>query len=207
MDNAIKFLIKINLEVFYKKADYFLQPTRQSIPKATNKDGSVPIIFNLTERKPRSLKAGVVYGTDLGLGAKLGWEHRNFFGSGDKLETSLPVTLGGTSNHFKVDKLKEVGYWDAYNVTEDVDLGIRLYLNGYKVHLINSTTMEEAPTDVATWMAQIARWIKGFIQTLYIFIKAKKDLSKFSIFKICTVYIFGLSTYHCALEAMSLTVG
>jgi len=108
----------------------------------------------------------------------------------------LPVTLGGTSNHFKVDKLKEVGYWDAYNVTEDADLGIRLYLNGYKVHLINSTTMEEAPTDIPTWMAQRARWIKGFIQTLYIFIKAKKDLSKFSALKICTVYIFvGLSTY------------
>tara|TARA_B110000503_G_scaffold142216_1_gene238282 strand:+ start:2383 stop:4113 length:1731 start_codon:yes stop_codon:yes gene_type:complete len=108
----------------------------------------------------------------------------------------LPVTLGGTSNHFKVDKLKEVGYWDAYNVTEDADLGIRLYLNGYKVHLINSTTIEEAPTDVSTWMAQRTRWIKGFIQTIYVFIKAEKDLSKISVLKILSVYIFvGLSTY------------
>lgn len=109
---------------------------------------------------------------------------------------NLPVTLGGTSNHFRVGPLREVGYWDAYNVTEDADLGIRLYLSGYKVHLINSTTMEEAPTDVATWMAQRARWIKGFIQTICVFIKIKKDPKKLSLINICTVYIFvGLSTY------------
>lgn len=108
----------------------------------------------------------------------------------------LPVTLGGTSNHFKIDKLKEVGYWDAYNVTEDADLGLRLYLNGYKVHLINSTTMEESPTTVSVWLAQRTRWIKGFFQTAYIFMKAKKDLSKFNVIKIFTVYIFvGISTY------------
>ena len=52
--------------------------TTPTIPVVTNKDGSVPVIFNLTERKPRSLKAGIGYGTDLGLGASLGWEHRNF---------------------------------------------------------------------------------------------------------------------------------
>jgi glycosyltransferase XagB len=109
---------------------------------------------------------------------------------------NLPITLGGTSNHFKLDKLKEVGYWDPYNVTEDADLGIRLYLKGYKVHLINSTTLEEAPTDVPTWIAQRSRWIKGFLQTLFVFIKMKKDYKRFGILKISTVYIFvGLSTY------------
>jgi cellulose synthase/poly-beta-1,6-N-acetylglucosamine synthase-like glycosyltransferase len=108
----------------------------------------------------------------------------------------LPVTLGGTSNHFKIDKLKEVGYWDAYNVTEDADLGLRLYLNGYKVHLINSTTMEESPSSLPVWLAQRARWIKGFCQTIYIFMQAKKDGGKFGLIKICSVYIFvGLSTY------------
>jgi cellulose synthase/poly-beta-1,6-N-acetylglucosamine synthase-like glycosyltransferase len=109
---------------------------------------------------------------------------------------NLPVTLGGTSNHFKVDKLKEVGYWDASNVTEDADLGIRLYLSGYKVHLIDSTTIEESPTNIAVWLPQRARWIKGFIQTIYVFMRAKKDLTKLNYLQIITVYIFvGLSTY------------
>jgi cellulose synthase/poly-beta-1,6-N-acetylglucosamine synthase-like glycosyltransferase len=44
--------------------------------------------------------------------------------------TGAPVPLGGTSNHFKVSTLREVGGWDAYNVTEDADLGIRLYRSG-----------------------------------------------------------------------------
>lgn len=110
--------------------------------------------------------------------------------------SDLPVTLGGTSNHFKVDKLAEVGYWDAYNVTEDADLGIRLYLNGYKVHLINSITMEESPSSIFVWLAQRARWTKGFFQTAYVFMRAKKDLSKFSRLKIFTVYVFvGFSAY------------
>ena len=38
----------------------------------------------------------------------------------------LPIALGGTSNHFKRSKLVEAGGWDAWNVTEDADLGLRL---------------------------------------------------------------------------------
>ncbi len=108
----------------------------------------------------------------------------------------LPMTLGGTSNHFKVDKLRAVGLWDAYNVTEDADLGLRLYLSGYKVHMIDSITMEEAPSQLDGWLYQRSRWIKGFIQTIFVFMKTKKDYKKFSLIKIFTVYIFvGLSTY------------
>jgi glycosyltransferase XagB len=108
----------------------------------------------------------------------------------------LPLTLGGTSNHFKIDKLKEVGMWDAYNVTEDADLGIRLYLKGYKASMIDSITMEEAPNNLNDWIKQRSRWIKGFIQTIYIFAQSRKDYKKLKALKIFTVYIFvGISTY------------
>ena len=40
----------------------------------------------------------------------------------------LPIPLGGTSNHFRTDALRELGGWDPYNVTEDADLGIRAAL-------------------------------------------------------------------------------
>lgn len=73
---------------YLQKSSLFASTT-PTIPVVTNKDGSVPIIFNLIERKPRSLKAGVGYGTDLGLGASLGWEHRNFLGSGEKVDAEL----------------------------------------------------------------------------------------------------------------------
>jgi len=38
----------------------------------------------------------------------------------------LPMPLGGTSNHFRTRSLRELGGWDAFNVTEDADLGTRL---------------------------------------------------------------------------------
>ncbi len=63
--------------------------TTPTIPQKTNADGSVPVTFNLTERKQKSIKAGVSYGTDLGPGATLGWENRNFFGSGEDLQVNL----------------------------------------------------------------------------------------------------------------------
>ena len=44
----------------------------------------------------------------------------------------LPILLGGTSNHFRTDILRKIGAWDAYNVTEDADLGIRLMRFGYR---------------------------------------------------------------------------
>jgi glycosyltransferase XagB len=78
---------------------------------------------------------------------------------------NLPVPLGGTSNHFKRQALDHVGAWDAYNVTEDADLGLRLARQGWRVGVLASTTWEEAPPTLKTWMAQRTRWLKGWMQT------------------------------------------
>ena len=73
----------------YLQKSSLFSSTTPEIPKTLNPDGSVPIVFNLTERKARSMKAGLNYGTDFGPGAALGWEHRNFFGSGEEAKISL----------------------------------------------------------------------------------------------------------------------
>lgn len=78
---------------------------------------------------------------------------------------NVPIPLGGTSNHFRVQTLREIGGWDPFNVTEDCDLGVRIYKKGYKTVLIDSTTWEEANSNVWNWIRQRSRWIKGFIQT------------------------------------------
>ncbi len=44
----------------------------------------------------------------------------------------VPMPLGGTSNHFPIRVLRKLGGWDAYNVTEDADLGMRLARHGYR---------------------------------------------------------------------------
>jgi len=55
--------------------------------------------------------------------------------------------------------------WDAWNVTEDADLGIRLALAGYRVADLPSATLEEAPATVRAWLKQRTRWMKGYMQT------------------------------------------
>lgn len=77
----------------------------------------------------------------------------------------VPMPLGGTSNHFRTSVLRDIGGWDAFNVTEDADIGIRLSQLGYRVSMLDSTTFEEAPIRVGAWLKQRSRWLKGYMQT------------------------------------------
>ena len=77
----------------------------------------------------------------------------------------LPLPLGGTSNHFRVAALRAVGGWDAHNVTEDADLGLRLYRCGLRAEMLDSVTYEEACCRLWPWLKQRTRWLKGWIQT------------------------------------------
>ena len=77
----------------------------------------------------------------------------------------LPIPLGGTSNHFRRSVLEEVGGWDPYNVTEDADLGMRLYRAGYRTVAAYHATIEIAPDTLPVWMRQRSRWLKGWLQT------------------------------------------
>jgi cellulose synthase/poly-beta-1,6-N-acetylglucosamine synthase-like glycosyltransferase len=77
----------------------------------------------------------------------------------------MPLPLGGSSNHFRTAVLREVGGWDAWNVTEDADLGFRLARFGYRSVTFNSTTSEEAPIRFKAWLGQRSRWMKGWMQT------------------------------------------
>ncbi|WDF79371.1 glycosyltransferase [Mucilaginibacter sp. KACC 22773] len=90
----------------------------------------------------------------------------------------IPIPLGGTSNHFKMDALVELGAWDPFNVTEDADLGVRAYAKGYKIAIINSTTYEEANNEPFNWIRQRSRWIKGYMQTYLVHMRNPAELIK-----------------------------
>lgn len=80
----------------------------------------------------------------------------------------LPMPLGGTSNHFRIDTLRRLGGWDSFNVTEDADLGVRLARRGLKTATIASRTGEEAPLKLDAWLKQRTRWMKGWMLTLIV---------------------------------------
>lgn len=77
----------------------------------------------------------------------------------------LVVPLGGTTLFFRRDILESLGGWDAWNVTEDADLGVRLTRRGWRTELIETTTDEEANCRTLPWIKQRSRWLKGYAMT------------------------------------------
>jgi glycosyltransferase XagB len=88
-----------------------------------------------------------------------------------------PIPLGGTSNHLRKRDVSKLKGWDAFNVTEDCDLGIRLAKQGYTTAIIESTTLEEANSHFWNWYGQRSRWIKGYIQTYLVHMRNPKEFT------------------------------
>lgn len=81
-------------------------------------------------------------------------------------DLDLPFPLGGSSNHFRTSVLRRLGGWDAWNVTEDADIGFRFTRFGYHSETLPSMTLEEAPSTLQSFLGQRRRWCKGWYQTL-----------------------------------------
>ena len=86
----------------------------------------------------------------------------------------MPLLIGGTSNHFRKDALLALGGWDAWNVTEDADLGMRIARAGLRCGVIAAPTYEEAPISLGSWLHQRSRWIKGFMQTWLVLMRTPR---------------------------------
>lgn len=122
----------------------------------------------------------------------------------------LPLTLGGTSNHFRTHILRKIGGWDAHNVTEDADLGLRLARLGFRTGVVESLTHEEANTQLRNWLGQRARWIKGFMQTWLVHmrnpVRTARELGPtgFWTLQALTAGIFFSALFHPFLMALTV---
>jgi cellulose synthase/poly-beta-1,6-N-acetylglucosamine synthase-like glycosyltransferase len=121
----------------------------------------------------------------------------------------LPLTLGGTSNHFRTHILRKIGGWDSHNVTEDADLGLRLARLGFRTGVVQSLTYEEANTQLGNWLGQRARWLKGFMQTWLVHmrnpVRTVRELgpSGFWTLQALTAGIFFSALFHPFLMALT----
>ncbi|WP_375598539.1 glycosyltransferase family 2 protein [Devosia sp. Naph2] len=88
----------------------------------------------------------------------------------------LVMPLGGTSNHFRLETLRALGGWDAFNVTEDADLGVRLARRKLRCATNPSRTFEAAPVHLRPWIGQRTRWMKGWMQTYAVHNRYPLDL-------------------------------
>ncbi|PQO23552.1 glycosyl transferase [Rhodobacteraceae bacterium WD3A24] len=88
----------------------------------------------------------------------------------------LVVPLGGTTLFFRRAAVETLGGWDAHNVTEDADLGLRLARHGYRTELLRTVTREEANCRVIPWIKQRSRWLKGYAMTYAVHMRAPRLL-------------------------------
>lgn len=114
----------------------------------------------------------------------------------------LPIPLGGTTVFFRRSILEEIGGWDAHNVTEDADLGMRLARLGYRCEMVNTTTWEEANNVPLAWVRQRSRWLKGFAMTWATHMrepaKLFRDLGPAGFFSFHIILLGGLNSFLAA---------
>ncbi|MEM0948125.1 MAG: glycosyltransferase [Pseudomonadota bacterium] len=109
------------------------------------------------------------------------------------------IPLGGTTLFFRRRALEQLGRWDAHNVTEDADLGIRLARQGWRTELVATTTYEEANCQPMAWVRQRTRWLKGYALTWAVHMRRPVQLWRdlgtkrflgFQIMFLGTVFLF-----------------
>ena len=111
----------------------------------------------------------------------------------------LVIPLGGTTIFFRRAALEEIGGWDAHNVTEDADLGIRLARRGYRTELLPTLTEEEANCRPWPWVRQRSRWLKGYAITWAVHMQNPRrlwgDLGAWRFFGIQLLFLGTLSQF------------
>ncbi|WP_241557881.1 glycosyltransferase [Falsirhodobacter deserti] len=88
----------------------------------------------------------------------------------------MAIPLGGTTLYVRREVLARIGAWDAHNVTEDADLGIRLARHGYRTELVPTVTHEEANCMPLAWIRQRSRWQKGYMMTWIVHMREPRRL-------------------------------
>lgn len=111
----------------------------------------------------------------------------------------LVVPLGGTTLFFRRHVLEELGGWDAHNVTEDADLGLRLARHGYRTELVATVTEEEPNSRPLPWIRQRSRWLKGYGMTWAVHmrdpVRLWRDLGPLRFLGVQVTYMATLSQF------------
>lgn len=70
--------------------------------------------------------------------------------------------LPGTNCVIRKSVLEKCGGWDEDAITEDAELSVRIYQNGWKIKFVpTAVTWEQEPEKWSTWIRQRTRWVRG----------------------------------------------
>lgn len=106
--------------------------------------------------------------------------------------------LGGNGQFVKKQAIIECGRWDGFAVTEDLNLAIKIILNGGKISYCGDCAVyQEAVTDWRAFFRQRTRWAIGNFETLFVYlpliVRSKISLlKKFNVIEHISFYSFNL---------------
>jgi translocation and assembly module TamA len=73
----------------------------------------IPVVFSLLERRQKTVKLGINYSTDFGIGGHVSWEHRNAFGNGEQVVAKME----GNKKQGDIDLKYIKPFWHQKNQT------------------------------------------------------------------------------------------
>lgn len=106
--------------------------------------------------------------------------------------------LGGNGQFVKKQAIIDSGRWDGFAVTEDLNLAIKIILNGGKIRYCGECAVyQEAVTEWRAFFRQRVRWAIGNFETLFVYLpqilRSKISVAKkFNVIEHISFYSFNL---------------
>jgi len=127
--------------------------------------------------------------------------------------------LPGTNFIVRREVIEQCGGWDEMAITEDAELSVRIYREGWQLKFVpTAVTWEQEPESLGVWIRQRTRWVRG---NNYVIKKFTRDALKLSnrflfmeflyLFILYYLFLGAIVTSHllfilCGLGVLSVTV-
>ena len=112
-------------------------------------------------------------------------------------EAESMYVIPGPMSLYRRDVFQELGGFDEHNITEDMEIALRMQKNGWKIRYCGSAVVEtEVPMELGSLFRQRVRWYRGGLMNLLkyselIFNRKYNNLGVFMLPIILTSGIFG----------------
>jgi poly-beta-1,6-N-acetyl-D-glucosamine synthase len=118
-----------------------------------------------------------------------------YFKKGDSVINSIYI-IGGAAGAFRREVFEQVGRYSTTNITEDIELSVRIQDAGMKiVYAPDALVFTEGAMDIWGLMKQRLRWKRGrfetFVDHRHLFFSTKKKHNKLLSWVILPLAIFG----------------
>lgn len=101
------------------------------------------------------------------------------------------TTIPGTNYIIRRSLLDKLGGWEEDALTEDTELTIRIYDNGYRIlWLPHAVTWEQEPETLRVWMKQRTRWAQGNMWIIWHYFGKLPTLKNFRIVADLVYFVF-----------------